>query len=82
VRHVKGSNKYSGSNKPLVSICRKNQMGIELGIGISHLNWKIRHMAPLEPMFVRLVSAIDMIPRWGKNHLKRLTRPEKSLQVI
>jgi hypothetical protein len=25
-------NKYSGSNKPLVSICRKNQMGIELEI--------------------------------------------------
>ena len=57
-------------------------MGIELGIGISHLNWEIKHMAPLEPMIVRLVSAIDMIPRWGKNHLKRLTRPEKSLQVI
>jgi hypothetical protein len=34
VRNVKGSNKYSGSNKPLVSICRKNQMGIELGIDI------------------------------------------------
>jgi hypothetical protein len=23
-----------------------------------------------------------MIPHWGKNHLKRLTRPEKSLPVM
>ena len=71
MRHVTGSNKYSGLNKALVSISRKNQMGIELGIGIDHLNWEIKHMAPLEPMIVRLVSAIDMIPRWGKNYLKR-----------
>ena len=60
-----------GSNKPLISICRKNQMGIELGIGIGHLNWEIKHMAPLEPMSMGLVSSIDLIPRWGKNHLKR-----------
>jgi len=70
VRHVKGSNKYSGSNKPLVSICRKNQMDVELGIGICHLNWEIKHMAPLEPMILRLVSSIDMLPRWGKIYLK------------
>jgi hypothetical protein len=71
VRHVTGSNKYSGLNKALVSICRKNQMGIELGIGIDYLNWEIKHMAPLEPMIMGLVSAINMIPRWGKNHFKR-----------
>ena len=80
VRHVTGSNKYSGLNQALVSICRKNQMGIELGIGIGHLIWEIKQMAPLEPMIVRLVSSINMIPRWGKNQLKRLTRPKKSLQ--
>ena len=46
-------------------------MGIELGIGIGHLNWEIKHMAPLEPVIMGLVSTIDMIPRWGINHLKR-----------
>ncbi len=46
-------------------------MGIELGIGIGHLNWEIKHMAPMEPMIVWLVSTIEMIPRWGKNPLKR-----------
>ena len=46
-------------------------MGIELGIDIGHLNWEIKHMAPLEPIIMGLVSAINMIPRWGKNHLKR-----------
>jgi hypothetical protein len=71
VRHVIGSNKYTGLNKALVSICRKNKMGVEMGIGICHLNWEIKHMAPLEPMIVRLVSNIDMIPRWGINLLKR-----------
>jgi hypothetical protein len=54
----------------LVSICRKNQMDVELGIGIGHLNWEIKHMAPLEPMICRLVSSIDMLPRWGKIYLK------------
>jgi hypothetical protein len=62
VRHVSGSNYYSGLNKPLVSICRKNQMGIELGIVIGHVNWQVKHMAPLEPMNVGLVSAIDKLP--------------------
>jgi len=71
VRHVNGSNKDYNSNKPLVSICRKNQMGIELGIGIGHLNWETKHMAPLEPVIMGLVSAIDLISRWGKNQLKR-----------
>ncbi len=46
-------------------------MGIELGIDIGHLNWEIKHMAPLEPIIMGLVSAINMIPRWGKNHSKR-----------
>jgi hypothetical protein len=36
-------------------------MGIELGIGIGYLNWEIKHMAPLEPMIMGLVSTIDMI---------------------
>jgi hypothetical protein len=71
VRHVEDSNKYSGLNKPFVSIWRKNQMGIELGICIGHLNWEIKHMAPLEPIIMGLVNAINMIPRWGKNHFKR-----------
>jgi hypothetical protein len=71
VRHVISSNKYSGSNKPLVSICHKNQMGIELGTGVGNLNWEIKHLAPLEPMIMGLVSSIDMLPRWGKIHLKQ-----------
>jgi hypothetical protein len=44
-------------------------MGIELGIGVGHLNWEIKHLTPLEPKIVWLVSSIDMLPRWGKNHL-------------
>jgi hypothetical protein len=58
---VKGSNKYFGSNMPLVSIWRINQMGIELGTDVGYLNWEIKHMAPLESMIVWLVSAINMI---------------------
>jgi hypothetical protein len=46
-------------------------MGIELRIGIVHLNWEIKHMAPLEPMIVQLINTIDMIPCWGINHFKR-----------
>jgi hypothetical protein len=34
-------------------------MGIELGIGMGHLNWEVKHMAPLEPMVMGLVSALD-----------------------
>jgi hypothetical protein len=46
-------------------------MGIELGTGFGNLNREIKHLAPLEPMIMGLVSATNMIPRWGKNHLKR-----------
>ena len=59
----------------------KTKWGLSWESILAHLNWEIKHMAPLEPMILGLINAIDMIPRWGKNHLKRLTRPEKSLQV-
>jgi hypothetical protein len=36
-------------------------MGIELGTGIGHLNWEIKHVAHFAPMIVWLVSANNMI---------------------
>jgi hypothetical protein len=46
-------------------------MGIELGIGVGHINWEIKHIAPLELLNTGLESAIDIAPRWGYIYLKK-----------
>jgi len=57
---------YSLMNKALPSFYRKNQMNIELGIGISHLNQERNYAAPPE-LNIKSNNSIEILPRWGKN---------------
>jgi len=69
VRHVIGLNKYFGLNKQ--ALFAKTKWGLGWESILAHLNWEIKHMAPLEPMIVQLINTVNMIPCWGINHLKR-----------
>jgi hypothetical protein len=57
--------------KALPSFYCENQLNIDLGIGIGHLNWKIIHFGPLD-LNIMLVKAIDILPRWGNSSKKIL----------
>jgi hypothetical protein len=56
-------------NKALPSFYCKNQVNVELGIGISHQTWKIKDIAPPE-LIPFWIFSIDILPLWGKIELK------------